>query len=219
MVEKLKGISFEIEGLYFSCFRVPTSTSIVLTYSVPPFTTIRGFLANCLGLKRDDFLLQRKLKIGIQSSKINKTRELSKLLKLKGTGKRFMRNFPSSPIFREFIANPKYKVFTVGENSTIDKLSKAIKDPPRPLYLGQSDDMVDIENLKLTEIENTKSRKIHSILKGIYAGCEITKLPYKFSRDGKNLKYLTVSIPKKYPLEISEEVECLRFGEEFVCVY
>ncbi|MFQ6119027.1 MAG: CRISPR-associated protein Cas5, partial [Methanosarcinales archaeon] len=83
LLNKMKGIFFDIEVLYFTCFRKTTSTSVLLSYPIPPFTTIRGFIANCLGLRRDDFYLQNKLKIGIRAiSNKEKNRELCKIVKL-----------------------------------------------------------------------------------------------------------------------------------------
>ena len=48
------GFKFTIESLYFTSFRKSTSTSLLSSYKIPPFTTIRGLISNALGLKRDD---------------------------------------------------------------------------------------------------------------------------------------------------------------------
>ena len=52
------GFKFKIESLYFTSFRKSTSTSLLSSYKIPPFTTIRGLISNALGLKRDDMLVQ-----------------------------------------------------------------------------------------------------------------------------------------------------------------
>jgi len=46
----MRGIIIRCEVLYFVTFRKPASTSLILTYPIPPFTTIRGMIANALGL-------------------------------------------------------------------------------------------------------------------------------------------------------------------------
>jgi CRISPR-associated protein Cas5h len=220
----MKGLIFEMEAPYFCCFRKPATTSVILTYPIPPFTTIRGFLANCLGLgqfpKHVEYLsLQNGIKIGIQRLEVKGiSRELCKILKLKKTGEGFKRVFPSSPMFKNYLIGPKYRIYIDGE-SNIESLFESLKDPERPLYLGQSDDMVDVTNVKVMDIEKTKSKEIHSVIKGVQENCEIVKLPYKFSKDGKSLEELTVSIPKKYPLALDKEVECCRFGEEYIIAY
>ncbi|MBI5681164.1 MAG: CRISPR-associated protein Cas5 [Methanobacterium sp.] len=221
----MKCLSFEIEGIYFNCFRKPTSTSTIVSYSIPPFTTIRGVLSNCLGLgqfpRHEEYLLlQDEIKIGIQKIAIKGiSKELSKILKLKKTGSGFRRVFPSSPMFREFLVNPEYKVYVLGNNEKIEDISKKLKNPERPLYLGQSDDMVDITNIKTIKTEKTESKKIHSVVEGIYENCEIVKIPYKFGNDGKSLQELTISLPMGYPLIIDEKVECYKCDDEYITAY
>jgi len=227
----MRGIFFEIEGIYFLCFRKTTTTSIILSYSIPPFTTIRGFLANCLGMPRfPDYKAQLRLdaiKIGIQPLNIteierDKIIEMCKLLKLierEAAARPKIWGFPSTPMFKELLQCPKYKIFLVGDNGLLREIDEKIQNPERPLYLGQSDDMVDILNVELVEVERTKSENLYSIVEGIYEGCEVVKLPYKFSEDGKNLKELTVSVPRKLPLILDEEVECYKFRNEYITAY
>ena len=78
----MKSLSFDVESIYFCCFRHPTTTSIILSFPIPPFTTIRGFLENALGYERDSFALQSEdLFIGIKPlNKIWKSTELAKIL-------------------------------------------------------------------------------------------------------------------------------------------
>jgi len=214
-----------MEGLYFNCFRKPASTSTILSYPIPPFTTIRGVLANCLGMgqfpKYDEYLLlQEEIKIGIQKLDIKGiTRELSKFLKLKKTGSGFRRIFPSSPMFKEFLINPRYKIYVLGNNEWIKNISEKIRNPERPLYLGQSDDLVDITNVKTTKSEKMKSKEIYSVIEGVYENCEIVKVPYKFGSDGKSLQELTISIPMEYPLITDEKVRCYKLGDECIALY
>lgn len=220
----MKGLIFEAEAPYFCCFRKPATTSVILTYPIPPFTTIRGFLANSLGLgqfpKHEGYLtLQDEMKIGLQRLEVKGTsRELCKILKLKKTEEGFKRVFPSSPMFKNFLIGPKYRIYIVGEGD-IESLFERLKDPERSLYLGQSDDMVDISYVEIIDIEKVKSKEIHSVIKGIHENCEIVKLPYKFGEDGKSLEKLTISIPNKYPLVLDKGVECFRFNEEHVATY
>jgi len=56
----MKCLKFKIETVYLANFRKPFSTITILSYPFPPYTTIRGLLANALGLgdlvsKRDDY--------------------------------------------------------------------------------------------------------------------------------------------------------------------
>ena len=59
-------LSFELETPYLVNFRKPFSTITVLSYSFPPYTTIRGLLANSLGLERDDYSLQDRFRVSLK---------------------------------------------------------------------------------------------------------------------------------------------------------
>jgi len=227
----MQGLSFEVEGIYFLCFRKVSSTSVILSYPIPPFTTIRGFLANCLGMPRfPDYKAQlalQDIKIGMQAINLpqinkNKTTEMCKLLKLierEAAPRPKIWASPSAPMYKEFLVNPKYKIYLVGNDDLLEKIYDKLQNPWRPLYLGQSDDLVDVLDLELMVVKKAKSKNVHSIIEGICEGCEVVKLPYKFSEDGEDLEELTVSIPEKYPLVLDTEVECYRFDASYVCVY
>ncbi|HEW91755.1 MAG TPA: CRISPR-associated protein Cas5 [Thermotogaceae bacterium] len=216
------GLTFKLGGLYFNTFRKPTSTSAILTYSVPPFTTIRGLLSNALGLQRDDFSLQDSFKIGIKSVMTrDASRELAKILKLKGTGKHYQRSFPSAPIFKEFLVKPSYEIFLVGDQEIIAGLYEAISDPKRPLYLGGSDELVEIEYSKPTMVREITASEVHSAVEGVHPNSIVEKLPYKFTKRGRDysLEYLTVSVPQADAIDLSDPVKCFVFGSVNVAAY
>lgn len=223
MVDNMLGLVFDVEGIYFSYFRQPTTTSLILSFPIPPFTTIRGFLENALGYKRDSFALQNEnLLIGIRPiGKIQKVTELAKILKMISRESKpcFKRTFPSAPMFRTFLVNPEYRIYLAGEDKLIKKIAEKLENPSRPLYLGQSDDFVDVKNVKILEVEKTKSKEIHSVVEGVRENCEIIKVPYRFINKGKDVEMKIISVPKEFPLKLKEEVECFKFGEEYVwCV-
>ncbi|MEA3311520.1 MAG: CRISPR-associated protein Cas5 [candidate division WOR-3 bacterium] len=227
----MKGLSFEVEGLYFVCFRKPTSTSTILTYPLPPFTTIRGFLANALGWDQDSYYRELRgdsrnllydLRIGIEVvSHGESNSELAKILKLIPRTTGYQRSFPSAPMHREFLVKPRYRIYLTGEDSVIGEISQALTSPQRPLYLGQSDDMLDYTEPHMVEVEETESAELDSIAEGVHRDCDVLRLPHRFvpEGDGWSLEYLLVSVPKKRKLKATHKVECLRFEEKFVAVY
>lgn len=194
------GLKFRVECPYFACFRHPTSTSIILTYLIPPYTTIRGLISNAMGLPRDDLRIQDWFKIGIKPvNLVQKNKEMAKILKLKGSDEIYQRKFSSSPMFREFIVNPIYEIYLIGDKEKIIKVSNALENPIRPLYLGISDDLVDLEVLDLKEVTECETQELDCVVEGIYEGCIVEKVPYKFLMRSKriDLEYKTVSIPLK----------------------
>ena len=217
----MHGLKLRLEGLYFITFRKPTTTSLILTYYIPPYTTIRGLISNAIGLRRDDLKVQEWFRIGIKPVRAEETsREMAKVLKLKGTGRKFQKAFPSAPMFREFLVNPAYDVFLAGEQSRIEEVHKALLNPERPLYFGGSDDMADVEVSEPMELEAVEATEVHSVVEGIHENCMIEKVPYKFHKRGRkfSVEYKTVSVPKDGVVRLAEPVESVRFGEEVVWV-
>lgn len=203
-----------MEGIYFCCFRQPTSTSVILSYPIPPFTTIRGLLECAMGLPRDSYYLQDKILIGIEPVGCpEKITELSRILKLVARQKErtYMDKFPSAPMFKTFLINPQYRIYVAGEGELIEEIEKKLRDPERVCYLGQSDDMVDIYDVFQMEIQKEKSAVISSVIEGVLEGCEVIRLPYKFVNNGKDVEMKVVSIPRKLPVNLKKETGCWRF--------
>lgn len=208
------GLECKLDAIYFATFRRPVSTSLILSYITPPYTTLRGLIANALGMKRDDYSIQDWAKIGISPpEKLNKSREIAKILKLKGTGSTYSRVFPSSPIFREFLISPTYRIYLAGKKDKIDCIYSALQQPKRPLYLGTSDDLVDVEVSKPTEVGEIKTKQVTGIIGGIHEKCRIENVPYKFIRTNNDfsIEYKTVSIPPTSTITLKEEADCWEF--------
>lgn len=226
----MKGLSFEVEGLYFVCFRKPTTTSTILTYPLPPFTTIRGFLANALGWDQDSYYRELRgdsrnllydLRIGIEVvSHGESNSELAKILKLIPRTTGYQRSFPSAPMHREFLVKPRYRIYLAAEDSVIEEIAAALGNPQRPLYLGQSDDMLDYTPPHVIDVEETKSAELDSIAEGVHPDCDVLRLPRRFvpEGDGWSLEYLLVSVPKNRKLKAKTPIPCLRFEEKMVAV-
>jgi len=197
------GLKFRVDGPYFTTFREPTSTSLILSYVIPPYTTIRGLISNALGLPRDDLRVQDWFKIGIKPLRFEKSKEMAKILKLKGTGSRYERKFPSSPMFREFLVEPSYEIYLIGDEDKIRNTYSALLNPARPLYLGGSDDLVDLEVYEPVEVEEVEANEVWCVVEGVHEGCVVEKVPYKFVKVGKSFDvgYKTVSIPIHNPIK------------------
>lgn len=195
----MKGLIIHCEMPYFATFRKPASTSLILTFPVPPFTTIRGMLANALGLQQHDHSLQDQVKLSLRVLKAGfKNVEMAKILKLKEMPRSFGTNYPSSPMFKEFLVNPQYDFFVAGEDDIMQEIHAALLAPQRPLYLGQSDDLVVHETSELMEIEKKQVTEFDSAVEGIHAGCMVEKVPYVFGEvNGRySVDYKLISVPR-----------------------
>ena len=216
----MKGIILNLEVLYFSTYRKANSTSLILTYSIPPFTTIRGMISNALGLQRDDYFLQDKIKIGIAVRDFGfKNTEMAKILKLKENKNHPIRDYPSSPMFREYIVNPKYEIYLGGNEGIMGRIYSALKSPERPLYLGQSDDIVDLSSSLPIDIDEIETNQFYSVVdEVIVPNSIIERVPYKFHKEKKkySIKYKIVSIPKELPIDIYNKKKAYRFLDKNV---
>ena len=213
------GFKFRLDGLYFTTFRKPTSTSLIMTFPIPPYTTIRGLISNALGMRRDDFSIQDWIKIGINPLYFsNQSREMAKILKLKGTGNTYSRYFPSSPMFKEFLVFPAYDIYIAGRDDKISRIFDSLHNPARPLYIGSSDDFVDIAPTEIIEVEEAEENKICGVMSEIHENSLVERVPYKFIKDGKriSLEYQTVCIPYDSPTIVNDAVRCWKFGGENV---
>lgn len=214
----MKAIILDIDVLYFCCFKKVTSTSLILTYLIPPFTTIRGLLSNILGYKRDDLSLQEKIKIGIMVKDFGfKNKELAKILKLKQAAN-YLPNpdFPSSPMFREFLVQPEYKIFIGGQGPIIEKLNVGFNDWARPIYLGQSDDLIDLKYSEIYDAKETETNIINSALSSFSENTVIEKVPYRFGLDGKDIDYKILSIPIEEKVELTKTTKVFKISDYFV---
>jgi len=132
----MKGISFVVKG-DLACFRNPATLSFFETFLCPQRTTILGLIGASLGYSEEDTyeVLAKKLKVGIEILEINGfAREITKLRNLKG------KEEERTPTMRNLLVRPKYRIYLgLEENELFQKISRAIKEPKFPLYLGGSD--------------------------------------------------------------------------------
>lgn len=216
--ENERGLVFDLCCPYFACFRQPTSTSVILTYPVPPFTTLGGLIACALGRPRNDFTLQKKLQIGIRPLHTAPvSRELAKVQKLTGGPEPAAgRPRPSSPMYRYFLSQPAYRVYLLTETKLLSAISSALCAPKRPLYLGQSDDMVAVDNLKECIVAQEQTTTLFSLAPGVHGKCELLKLPLKFTDEDTLVYSEVLSLPSEFPCTLDRAVEAHRFGDEAV---
>lgn len=211
------GFKFKLESIYFTSFRCSVSTSYLSSYPFPPFTTIRGIISNSLGISRDNFLLQDKIKIGIKvDNNINYCSELTKILKLKKE-KRKSNRFPSSPVYREFLVNPIYSIYIAGDDEIISMINSSLKNPKRDLFIGTSDDLVDLTIYNPVNIFEDFDVP-HSIIDGIHEDCIIEKIPFKFHKNGCRfeLEEKVISIPNE---TFSKKLNLFNFKNEKIVLF
>lgn len=305
MEKLLHGFIADAEMPYFACFRRPTSTSLMLTYPVPPFTTVVGMIANALGISRPVYFegiakLQELLWLNLRPLLLSgrPSRETVRMLKLladdleqalanlvevfriekdesfirvrelirraiqaserprrpyftqaltqvfEGLGKslsqqqaaeicdRLLREFkktsrgklvafPSSPMHKYFLVRPAFRFFVASEDKeAIGEVTDALRRPKRPLYLGQSDDMVVVKVVWQGEVSPTESDEAWAMLIGAWVSegqpVELLRLPLAFATERQTLYSPLLSLPTQFPFRLPRSEPMWRFGEETV---
>ncbi len=224
------GLTVDLEIPYFACFRQVVDTSTVLTYPVPPFTTLIGMLLNAMGVHYANYepernRLQEALRFNLRPLHPpgRPQRELAKLLKLvredgKEEGKRIV-SFPSSPIRKSFLVCPAYRVYLASDSQDLlESLREALRKPARPLYLGGSDDMVVATPRWIGELTWAESREVWGLIPGLHEGCELIRLPVAF-QSGRDLDPPPLlALPPHFPFLLPAPRPLAFFESEGVCL-
>jgi len=191
----MKCLRFKLETPYLVNVRKPFSAISILSYPFPPYTTVRGLLANSLGLGIDDYSLQEKFEISLKPlNVVERTQNMVLMKKLKPPAnakkiKELIKKLDgyglseltkkeknlhdqlkkpqstSAPFVKEFLTPIKCNIYVLGEEKDLDELKQALENPARPLYIGASDDFVAICELKIVDAKKTKSDEIDSIVR------------------------------------------------------
>jgi len=128
----------------------------------------------------------------------------------------------NTQINRQRLVGPKYTIYIRSNDQngeySIENIYKHLKNPKRPLYLGESDDIVNINNIAILEINDSEivSSKIDSAIPGVYANSQLVKIPIKLKNDIPDEKghNLICSIPKG---KLEQEKSCFESeGENIV---
>ncbi|HXG41398.1 MAG TPA: CRISPR-associated protein Cas5 [Dehalococcoidia bacterium] len=224
----MRGLIVDLELPYFASFRRPTSTSVVLTYPVPPFTTLVGLMANALGVHWADYegavqQLQAALYLNLRPLRLERpSRELAKLLKLVGEEREVRRptSFPSSPVFRYFLVRPAFRLFVAsGDKTMVEDIALALASPARPLFLGRSDDPVVAHLAWEGEVERVEAQDAWALVpsSGVEpSGGELIRLPLAF-RPGRDLVHSPLLLlPQSFPVHLPQPQPLWRFARETV---
>lgn len=226
------GLAFDLDAPYTAAFRRFQTTSLFLSYPVPPFTTLRGLLANALGLAWADPLweeLERVLLLNVAPlGPLQPQVHMVKLLKAvprqdkEDSGLRF----PSSPVFQEFYVRPRYRVYcgiAAGEAEAareVALLRDALLDPARPLYLGQSDDLVDVRVVWDGWATRVEGERLWGLVpgQGVQAAGEWLRLPWAVAGREYPLVLSDLLLPDDPPVQ-APGVPGYRFGHEVVPLF
>lgn len=130
----------------------------------------------------------------------------------------YNKSWLSTQINKQRLINPYFSVYVVSKDISgefcLENLKSALISPKRPLYLGESDDIVNILNISIVEIKESHSSNISSVLPGIYQNSDLIKIPTNIKFDKSKESFTLCSIPHG---DIGKSIECFECeGETFV---
>ena len=196
----------------------------------------KQFINSHINLKNDSLLNQlidkchkfRIFRDGLIEQTVNEFSDLSP--EIKGKIIKFLKNYwgndiakydiskywQKTQVTRQRIIKSSYSVFMCSENNeeySLDAISEKLRNPQRPLYCGESDDVIELFVYEVEHIpEITKKiNKIHSVLPGVYSNSTIVNIPVALRNQPAIEQRKVCSVPINV---IEQEVECFQLGED-----
>ena len=202
-----KILTFGLICPFWTSFRNPSTVNVHVTYPFPPLTTLYGMLNAARGMPQDWHDDRDEWQISLVVERSGQLIEtFSKILKIyeEKRGKAEVAEdrygkavFDRTTVMRQKMIGVHYTVYLKSVETQLIQAQRALLSPQWPLYLGESDDLVDVLSPRIIDIEPILARRIHSILPGLAEGCRLVKVPYRFVRLGKiwNVEQRLYSIP------------------------
>ena len=229
----MQGLTFELTG-ELGHFRNLFTHSFLETMIAPPKTTVVGMIGAALGYDELQTMeLTDKLRIGV------------KVLQIKGFIKEITTFFnykskppETTPIMRELIVNPKYKIYVASDDTTLlNQVREALEHPVYPIYLGISDLIGYITQIQDIELSECKAKHFDCIIpltddinyvvrvkesvSGVMIPPKIFRVPKKFEikgrgRSPKSLQNVLMFFG--YQIELSKELDAYKTSKGEVIV-
>lgn len=203
-------------------FRIPHAVNVHHTYPAPPPTTIYGLIANSLGLYQDDYTLRDKLMIGIGVRDFGETVETLTRWQKWNPSKGSM----STVLMKQKLIQPTYRIYIGAAEPLLQQMERSLTQPARLLYLGESDDSVEVYVKGIYNTEKVESNVVHNILPLSLAPNSsrnesyVVHWPTRFFQENRSaygVHYELVCIQRKF--ELAEPISCLYLAEENEYIY
>ena len=109
-------------------------------------------------------------------------------------------------VMRQKMIGVEYIAYFKAPEDRLIEGHQALLSPHWPLYLGESDDLVDVLSPRIIEVEPISVERIHSIIPGLEQDCRLVKVPYRFLKQGQSwhVEQQLYSIPPGEGIQLSE---------------
>lgn len=186
-----KILTFGLICPFWTSFRNPSTVNVHVTYPFPPPTTLYGMLNAARGMPQDwhDDREAWQFTLVIRSQGML-VETFSKIMQTARSdqGGNSLYDTNRKTIIRQKIVGAHYLVYIKSSEALLEEARAALINPHWSLYLGESDDVVDVVSPKIIEVEEVSVQHIHSILPGpgLTEGCRLITVPHRFIKQGKS---------------------------------
>lgn len=201
----------------FNSYRQPDFHTYHKSLPLPPKTTIAGMLGGALDLSPEEvntnWLLNKRLKIGIVGKGHGKVKDLWRIRKYKGKSL----NFTTSPLVREIHFASQYILyFECSDDKDYDVIQSALSNPKWALSLGREDELVKIISMNQVNLEIVENTTLKNTVVGFDVNEEGYEIDEDFllsSIDGNllNLRPVIVRLPVSFKYEEDHSRNALEY--------
>jgi CRISPR-associated Cas5-like protein len=209
-------LGLRIHVPFWCSFRDPLTSNVHRTFPIPPPSTLYGLCAAALGLLQDDVSRRHQLRFAIaveregemvetystwkkaaESPKDAKQKLAFDAIRARGNLAPDEAQWISTPLIRQKLIQPVYTIGIWTTQVVSNELKAAFKSPAWPLYLGESDDGIDVEILG-EEIPQSSNEMATGAVEGVQGGGILANLPRQFTYKSKKweLERWLVTVPK-----------------------
>ena len=144
----MNGICFEIHAHVMS-FRKPRYENYQLSYAIPPKTMVAGMIAHAYNQgERFFYELLKDFQYSVITINLKgKFKDLWRAIQGKGE-----KGAERAVFQREKLFKPRYRIY-VASNKFLESILNALKEPKNPVYLGLSEDLIEIRNVQLIKLQ------------------------------------------------------------------
>ena len=174
-----KILTFGVICPFWASFRQPQTVNVHITYPIPPLPTLYGMLNAARGKPQDWNNDRDNWQISlIVESKGKFLETFSKIFKPAREGEAL---FDRTILMRQKLIKVHYTIYFKADESLLVEAQQALRSPHWPLYLGESDDVVDVINLRIVQCAPAEVQHIHSIIPGFVEGCQLVNMPSHYT--------------------------------------
>lgn len=202
-------------------FRIPYTVNMHFTYPVPPLTTLRGLVAAALGYPADYVQPIENVELAVGLDRSGDLIEgFSKVVKWDRREQNGRPPEMRTLLIRQKLYQPEYRVYLKGEENLIQLIARALNDPAFPLFLGESDDLVEITSTTVYQPEQCLTETLDCCVplelgQPVETVAQVIHLPVAFIRGKRDnweaCRYQGYYVARQVRLD--REVKAYRCGE------